>query len=174
MKDQKNSAAAIAKKYGLMLGAFNIVVGLMLFYLDMHYQNNSTVGFINLAIIIVLIMLGIKEFKKFNGGFIKLSEALKTGLGIALISGILSTIYTLIMMNYIDPDFLEKSLAFQKQTMLMENPEMSVSSVDKIIDMQREFSSPLTTSAFILILNLFLGFIVSLVGGLIIRKSQPE
>jgi len=75
MKDQKNSAAAIAKKYGLMLGAFNIVVGLMLFYLDMHYQNNSTVGFINLAIIIVLIMLGIKEFKKFNGGFIKLSEA---------------------------------------------------------------------------------------------------
>ena len=41
-------------------------------------------------------------------------------------------------------------------------------------DMQKNFSSPLIRSAFGLIFGLFFGFVVSLIGGLIIKRSRPE
>ncbi len=146
----------------------------MLFFLDMHYQNNSTVGLVNLAVIAAVIIYGITQFKKFNDGFIKLSEALKTGLGIALISGIVSAIYSIVLITFIDPDFIDKMLEFQKETMLEKNPNMSVENANKMVDMQRKFSGPMITSAFIIIFNLFFGFVISLIGGLIVKKSKPE
>lgn len=174
MENHPPTTSNIAKKYGLILGGYTIVSGLMLFFLDMHYQNNKAVGLINLAVFIVAIVLGILEYKKANSGFIKLSEALKSGLGIALIAGLIAVVYSLLMMNYIDPEFMEKTYEFQKETLLAENPEMTVETVNNIIDMQKQFSGPLTTSAFILIFNLFFGFVIALIGGLIVRKSQPE
>ncbi|CAI8360774.1 MAG: Uncharacterised protein [Bacteroidetes bacterium MED-G17] len=174
MNNQKFSTKQIAINFGFLLAGYNVITGLMLFFLDMHYQNNSTVGLVNLAVIAAVIIYGITQFKKFNDGFIKLSEALKTGLGIALISGIVSVIYSIVLITFIDPDFIDKMLEFQKETMLEKNPNMSVENANKMVDMQRKFSGPMITSAFIIIFNLFFGFVISLIGGLIVKKSKPE
>jgi len=58
--------------------------------------------------------------------------------------------------------------------MLQSNPEMSVEQVDGMIEMQKKFSSPAIRSAFGLIFGLFFGFVVSLIGGLIVKRSRPE
>ena len=58
--------------------------------------------------------------------------------------------------------------------MLQENPEISLENVNKIFDMQKEFSGPLVTSGFIIIFNLFFGFIISLVVGLILKKISAR
>ena len=58
--------------------------------------------------------------------------------------------------------------------MLQENPEISIESVNKLFEMQKEFSGPFIISGFIIISNLFFGFIISLVVGLIVRKSKTE
>ena len=146
----------------------------MLFILDMHYQNDTATSLIGYGFLIGIIIWGIMRFKKINNGYLKLSEALKTGVGTALISGIVIAVYFVIMSQYIDPEFINKSIEYQKQKMLQENPEISLESVDKIFDMQKEFSGPIITSGFIIIFNLFFGFIISLVVGLILKKSQPE
>jgi hypothetical protein len=65
-------------------------------------------------------------------------------------------------------------MEFQKQKMLQENPEISVENVNNMIDMQKEFSGPFIIAGFIIIFNLFFGFIISLISGLILKKSQPE
>jgi hypothetical protein len=58
--------------------------------------------------------------------------------------------------------------------MLSSDPEMSVESANKFVDMQRKFSSPLIISAFAIVGSLFIGFVISLIGGLIVKKSRPE
>jgi hypothetical protein len=43
-----------------------------------------------------------------------------------------------------------------------------------MFEMQKEFSGPFIISGFIIILNLFFGFLISLIVGLIVKKSKPE
>ena len=110
----KISTKQVAINFGLLLSAYNVITGLLLVLLNLHYQNNSTIGIINLVVIIGVIIYGIYQFKKSNDGYIKISEALKTGIGISLISGIISAIYSIVLVYVIDPDFIEKTLEFQK------------------------------------------------------------
>ena len=174
MENQKKTTARTALNFGLLLGAINVVLGFMLYSLDMHYQQESSTSIIGYALMIGIILIGIIQFKNYNEGYISLSEALKTGVGTALISSILVCFYTFFMIKYLDPEFMDKSIEYQKQKMLQENPEISLESVNKLFEMQKEFSGPFIISGFIIIFNLFFGFIISLVVGLIVRKSKTE
>ncbi len=173
MEYKKNTTAKTALNFGLLLGGINIVYGLMLYFLDMHYQQETATSLIGYALLIGLILWGIIQFKKSNEGYISLSEALKTGGGTALISAIIICIYTIIMIQYLDTEFLDKTIEYQKQKILQDNPEISVENVNKMFDMQKEFSGPFIISGFIIIFNLFFGFILSLIVGLIVKKSKP-
>ena len=56
----------------------------------------------------------------------------------------------------------------------MNNPELSQEMIDTAIEMQRKFSSPGIIFVFVMIFQLIIGFIISLIGGLIVKKSRPE
>tara|TARA_B100000941_G_scaffold274306_1_gene235341 strand:- start:4 stop:525 length:522 start_codon:yes stop_codon:yes gene_type:complete len=170
----KISTRQIASNFGLILSAYNVITGLLLVFLNLHYQNNYTIGLINLGVIIGVITYGIYYFKKSNDGFIKVSEALKTGIGISLVSGIISAVYSIILVYIIDPDFIEKTLEFQKKIMLEKDKNLTLENANKLVDLQKKLIGPFTTSGFIIIFNLFIGFIVSLIIGLIFNKSQIE
>tara|TARA_B100001173_G_scaffold312545_1_gene334594 strand:- start:6112 stop:6636 length:525 start_codon:yes stop_codon:yes gene_type:complete len=174
MENQKNTTAKTAINFGLILGGISIVYGLMLFFLDMHYQNETATSLIGYAFLIVIILWAIIDFKKKNEGYISLSETLKTGVGTALISALIVCVYSIILTEYLDPEFLDKSIGYQKQKMLQENPEISVENVNKMFDMQKEFTGPFVISGFIIIFNLFFSFVFSLIVGLIVKKSKPE
>ena len=122
----KISTKQVAINFGLLLSAYNVITGLLLVLLNLHYQNNSTIGLINLGVIIGVILYGIYHFKKSNDGYIKISEALKTGIGISLISGIISAIYSIVLVYVIDPDFIEKTLEFQKNIMLEKDKNLTL------------------------------------------------
>jgi ABC-type spermidine/putrescine transport system permease subunit II len=174
MENQKITTVKTALNFGLILGGISLVYSLMLFFLDMHYQRETATSLIGYTLLIGLVLWAIMHFKKNNDGYISLSEALKTGVGTALISAIIVCIYTIVMIQYLDPEFLDKSIEYQKQKILQENPEISVESVNKMFSMQKEFSGPFIISGFIIIFNLFFGFIISLIVGLIVKKSKPE
>ena len=174
MENQKITTVKTALNFGLILGGISLVYSLMLFFLDMHYQDETATSLIGYTLLIGLVLWAIMHFKKNNDGYISLSEALKTGVGTVLISAIIVCIYTIVMIQYLDPEFLDKSIEYQKQKMLQENPEISVESVNKMFGMQKEFSGPFIISGFIIIFNLFFGFIISLIVGLIVKKSKPE
>ncbi len=142
--------------------------------MDMHYQNDPVVQIIAAIVGIFIIMFGIIQFKKENKGFLNLSDALKIGLGISLVGGVISVVFNYIMMNIIDPDTLEKGFEFAKQKMLSNDPEMSVETANQFIEMSKGFYSPLSMALTTIIVSLIFGFLVSLIGGLIVKKSQPE
>ena len=77
-------------------------------------------------------------------------------------------------MNFIYPDTLEKCFEFAKQKMRSNDPEMSVETANQFIEMSKGFYTPLSMALTTIIVSLIFGFIVSLIGGLIVKKSQPE
>jgi len=69
---------------------------------------------------------------------------------------------------------LEKGFKYQSEIMRMNNPELSQEMIESAIEMQRNFSTPGIIFVFVMIFQLFIGFIISLIGGLIVKKSRPE
>ena len=166
--------SSFALRYGLILGLISVVFGLMIYFLEMHYQNDTKIGIVSLIISSVVIILGLLAFRKANGGFMSLSQALKTGLGIALISGIISILYQTVLITVIDPDTIQKTIDFQMDKIRMEQPELPTETLNQIENMQEKFTTPWVMVAIGIIFSLFFGFIISLIGGLIIKKSKPE
>ena len=174
MPNQNSSLKSNIITYGIILGSISVVFQLMLFLLDMHYKNDSTAGIVALLITSGVLVYSFIVFKKNNEGFMTLSEALKIGLGVSLISAIIGIIYTQLLVNVLDPDTMQKSLELSIDNMRAQNPEIPQEALETARSIQEKMSSPLIFTAVQIIFSLFFGFIISLIGGLIVKKSRPE
>lgn len=174
MVNQNSSLKSNIITYGIILGSISVVFQLMLFFLDMHYKNDSTAGIVALLITSGVLVYSFIVFKKNNEGYMTLSEALKIGLGVSLISAIIGIIYTQLLVNVLDPDTMQKSLELSIDNMRAQNPEIPQEALETARSIQEKMSSPLIFSAVQIIFSLFFGFIISLIGGLIVKKSRPE
>ena len=174
MVNQNSSLKSNIITYGIILGSISVVFQLMLFFLDMHYKNDSTAGIVALLITSGVLVYSFIVFKKNNEGYMTLSEALKIGLGVSLVSAIIGIIYTQLLVNVLDPDTMQKSLELSIDNMRAQNPEIPQEALETARSIQEKMSSPLIFSAVQIIFSLFFGFIISLIGGLIVKKSRPE
>lgn len=95
-------------------------------------------------------------------------------MGISVISALIAIVYTYVLITFLDPDTIEKTIEVTQNKMLDQNPEMSQEQIDAAKEMQLKFSSIGVISTMILIFSLFLGFVVSLISGLILKRNRPE
>ncbi|HEY9169117.1 MAG TPA: DUF4199 domain-containing protein [Lutibacter sp.] len=174
MENQEITPKQIMLNYGLLLGFASILISVALYAMGKTYEPHWSVGIFSTLITVFAIITGIKKIKDLNGGFLSLSEALKTGLGIALISGLVLMIYNLIFVTFIEPEYFARMLEVQQQKTLEMYPNFSDEQLEAAMEMGRKMSGPMINSAIILIGSLFLGFIISLIGGLIMKKTDEE
>jgi hypothetical protein len=173
MDTPKASVKKIALNYGLYLGLASVLLNVIWYVMDMHIDRPWYQGLIGFAVMILILVYGLKAFKKDNGGYMSLGEALKTGLAISLIAGIISVIYTFILVNYLEPDFVQKTLELTEEQMYEQNPNLTTEQAEMALNMTEKFMSPGILSAIGLIASLFFGFIISLIAGLIMKQSRP-
>jgi uncharacterized membrane protein (DUF106 family) len=174
MENQEITPKQIMLNYGLLLGFASVLINVALYSMGKTYDPHWSVGVISIGVTVVIIILGIKKIKELNNGFLSLSEALKTGLGIALISGIITVIYTLIFTNFIEPEYFARMLEVQQQKMLETYPNFTDEQLEASMEMAKKMSGPAISSAIAIIGSLFFGFIISLIGGLIMKKTDEE
>ncbi|MDC8000444.1 DUF4199 domain-containing protein [Aequorivita todarodis] len=174
METQTTSLKKIALNYGVLLALLSIALQVISYVLDVHIDRPWWLTVLQLLISVSVIVYGIKAFKTENSGFLTLSQALKAGLAISLVAGIIAVIFNFIFMNYIDPDFIQKTLDFSREQMLEKNPDMTQEQIDMAMSMSAKFMSPWIMSAFAIIATLFFGFIISLFAGLIMKKNPPQ
>jgi uncharacterized membrane protein (DUF106 family) len=174
MENQEITPKQIMLNYGLMLGFASILINVVLYAAGKTYDPHWSVGIVSILITVAVIILGIKKIKDLNGGFLSLSEALKTGLGIALISGLIAVAYMLIFTNFIEPEYYARMMEVQQQKTLEAFPNFSDEQLEASMEMAKKMSGPMITSAITIIGSLFFGFIISLIGGLIMKKSDEE
>lgn len=169
------SAVSIKKyiiNYGIILGILSVLIGATLYLTNNLIQQNTTQAILSLAVLFGVIAIGIKSYKNANNGFLELSEALKIGIGIALVGGMITVLWTIILMKVIEPDMINIISEIQREKTIEQFPDISEEKLNERIEMVKKSSSPYIISAFGLIWNLFLGFIVSLIGGLIMQNKK--
>ena len=146
----------------------------MLFIMDMHYQGGSLQQWTGLIIMVGSITFAQIAYRKLNDGYLNLSEAIKVGLGVTLIGILIAVVYGWFQAIVLDPNQIEKATEFALNQAIDQNPEMT----DEMIAVTREWiewgSSPGISTAFAFGFGLIFGGIVSLVTGLIVKKSRPN
>lgn len=170
MEENQPKIGKYSLNFGLILGLISVVFGIMLYTMDAHYSQDPSNTVISIIIMVAVIIWGIISFRKANGGFLALGQALKLGAGIALIAAIIAVIYTMVLSNVMDPEFATKIAEVTKAKAEAEGqmtPEQIQQQYDGTIN-YFWISYP-----FILIFNIIAGLVIGLIGGLILKKSEP-
>ncbi|MBE0424408.1 MAG: DUF4199 domain-containing protein [Lutibacter sp.] len=174
MENQEITPKQIMLNYGLILGFASILINVVLYAAGKTYDPHWSVGVVSIIITVGLIIMGIKKIKELNNGFLSLSEALKTGLGIALISGLITVVYTLIFTNFIEPEYYVRMMEVQQQKTLEAFPNLTDEQLEASMEMSKKLSGTFISTAVTIIGSLIFGFIIALIGGLIMKKSDEE
>ncbi|MBA4744291.1 MAG: DUF4199 domain-containing protein [Muricauda sp.] len=172
MEEQQPKTGKFALNYGLLLGVISVVFGVMLYTQKMHYERNTAIIVISIVIMAAIVFMAVNAFKKANGGYLTISEALKVAVGAALIGAVISLAYQFVLTNFIEPDFMDKAIEMAKPKAMEQNPSMTEEQWEQGVEMQKSLSwlqYPIG-----LIINCVLGLILGLITGLILKKSKAE
>ena len=170
--ENQNTAKKIMLTYGLYIGILSIIVNLVNYSFGNLFEPHWGVMVVGMLIFIGFVVYGIKVFKDLNNGFLKLGQAIKLGLGIALVAAIVGIVYQFLLMYVIEPDYLTKMAEFQEQAMYEKFPDMPEEQLEQAIQMSKKFSGPGILVVMSLAFNLFFGLIVSLIAGAIMKKEE--
>lgn len=178
MEIQKTNTKNIILQYGFIFGILSIALSVIAYVGGYIYTADwapkIVISIVSIALTVAVVVMGLRVFKHQNNGFMSLSQALKIGLGITLIGGIIAVIYQYVFMTVIEPDYMTKVLDLQMNVMLEQNPDMTQQQLDLAREMTQKMSTPMITSAIGVVSYLFFGFIVSLIAGLVMKKTPSE
>lgn len=170
---KKNKSAI---RFGTYLGGAMIASHLIWFILDMLLVTFFD-PLVAVILFIVFIVLGMKEARDVEGGgFIKYKAALLQGVKISAYAAILYAAYYFVFLEFIDPDFLMKSLDFAEEKMyeLAESGFMSEDMIEEAMEKSRERTTTMLTVSSGLLYQIFWGGIASLIIAAIMKKNNPN
>ena len=171
MENQVSSKSTMLN-YGLLLGVASIFINLVAYALGIHLDQDWRIGTLGFLAMIVIIVLGIRNFKSVNNNLITWGQSVKIGVGIAIVSSLLVIIYNLIFMNFIEPEFMNQMM--EKQVVAWEELNMTEEQIEASKSMMETFSSPGITSAIGIVAAAFFGFVISAIAGAIMKRTEED
>ncbi len=170
METQKSSIKPIAYSYGLYLALVSIVVLVIMYVANL--EKDWTLSIASSVASVVVFVYGIKAYKHKSAGFLSLGEAIKVGLAIAVVGGLIAGIYAYIHYSFVYPEFIEIAKEQAHLQMTEQNPGMSADQVSKAMEINSIFMNPMFFSLSTVLGSLIFGLIVSLIAGLIMKKED--
>jgi hypothetical protein len=154
---------------GLILALVGIVYSLVVYFLDLSF--NPLQGWIFVLIEIILLFFLVKSYRdNYMHGIISFGQALGAGVIICLYYAIIMAVFTYILYTVIDPDLIDKQLAFAEEKM-MEKGSFSQAQIDAGMAMQQKIMKPAVMAPFTILGNMFSGLIMSLIVAAFVRKE---
>lgn len=154
---------------GLILGLVGVVISLILWFLDLTF--NQGAAFISIIVSIFLLYYFIKLYRdNYLHGIMTYGQSFGAGMIIWLYSAIISTIFIYLLYTVIDPELPAKSLAMTEER-LRASGRVPEEMMDQSLAMQKKFMTPtvITISGFIG--SMFWGAIVTLIVSIFTRKE---
>ena len=170
MENQSIGSKEIVKSYGLLLGGTSILISIIQYALGDHLSPKPIYGTLSFALMAALIVVGIKKFKAANEGYLSFGEAAKIGVGIALVSAVISIVYNQLFMTFIEPDFMNQILLQQQEDMF--NKGMSEKEIELAAQIGEKLKGPFISSAIGLVASAFIGFVISAITGAILKNTK--
>lgn len=171
MENQANSKSIILN-FGLYYGIGLVLLSVIMYAMGMHLEGGAISPIVMGLVIIATIVLGIKKFKLNNNGFLSFGQAIKIGVGIAVVGTLLSIVYQQIFINFIEPDFMEQVSLKLQQTWV--DAGLSEEQIEAQLEMQKKMSGPVISSALGLLFYAFIGFVISAIAGAIMKKTEEN
>ena len=153
---------------GLILGLIGVVYTLVMYFLDLTF--NQIQGWIFYLLWIVVLFFLIKSYRdNYRHGFITFGQALGAGMVINLYYAIISAIFTYILYTVIDANLMDKQLAFTEAEMLKRG--LPQEAIDISMNMQKKIMIPEIMAPVSILGIMFLGLIFSLIAAAFVRKE---
>ncbi|UZR94242.1 DUF4199 domain-containing protein [Chondrinema litorale] len=170
MEDQA-SIKSVGVKYGLILGIFLIVYGLLLQVLDLAAE--QSLGYLSFVFMIIMLVFAYKEFKGLNNGYMKLGQGIGLGMFVFLISTICSNIFSYFYLKFIDDSMLQLIVDNAREEM-SRNPDLTDAQIEQALSMTASFTTPEMIVVIGFFTTMFFGFLISLIMSLIFKKDNPD
>lgn len=166
----------IGINYGVILGGIAIIYSLVL-YLFGAEAFVGPAAYLSIVFHITLAVLGARQQKKLQGGYLEFSESLKTTFTILVIGALMSTAFMMILLNFIDQPFSEalnqatavKTEAFMRK---MGAPEDSIEKASEQIMNQNNYSLGKQSVGFAF--GCIFWFLLAMIISAIMKKKKPE
>ena len=168
MEENKPKIGKFSLNYGLILGGISVAFGLMLFSMDAHASQDTSNTVIGIVLAVGVVIWALISFRKANAGLLSLGQAIKLGIGVCLVSGVIYIAYLLLLVNVLDTDFITK-IAENTRAAAQEAGVMTEAQIDQ--QYQGTIDYFWISYPFILIGAIIQGLVIGLIGGLIFKKS---
>mgnify|MGYP001326321371 FL=1 len=166
-------------KNGLILGSISIILLVASYAIGVDFFLNDTWSIVKGILPYIVLIFLVIEYKKLAGGYISFKETFTVTLGITVAGAFLSTFFSILLFNFIDPDFavqlkdftVEK-LAVQLDQLPESNPIYSV--METLIEQtQEEDIYSISNQASALFYSLFFHILFSVIIAAFIKKDKP-
>ncbi len=162
-------------KYGIYSGITIVILFLIahFFLSKLSFGIQEVIGYLSILIALAFVFLGVKSYRdeKLNGK-ITFGRALGMGMLIVLIPSILFGLYNAIYCIYINPDFMDEYYTVAVQEVMDSySGEELTAQLAEMESMKELASSVLFTSFLMFFEVVIIGFIVSLISAVPLRKA---
>ncbi|WP_298341310.1 DUF4199 domain-containing protein [uncultured Algibacter sp.] len=163
----------------IKFGLYALISGFLLFGLPfflgmgVDYDYGELIGYTSMILSLLFVYFGIKHYRdKVNEGKISLGKAIAIGMLIALFSAIGVAVFDYIYTSYINPDFaseyLEYSIKKMEETLSAEEVKLKTA---ELTQQMEDYGSPSFMALMMFVSVMILGFIISLISGLILQRK---
>ncbi|MFD2916134.1 DUF4199 domain-containing protein [Psychroserpens luteus] len=174
----EKSLKSTAINYGIYLGCGLVLYTVLCYVIDIEFLVNFWVNLLILPVVIIAVgVVSSAKARSLLGGFMNFKQAF-TAYFIPIAIGVLiSTIVTVILFNFIDPDSAEylKELSINKTTSFMENmgaPQEQINEAVETMESQETFA--IGTQLRSLAQSLIFFTVIGLLVALIMKKKDPN
>lgn len=160
---------SVALKWGIINGFISIIFLIITDLADLI--GNQYLQWLSLLIFVTLLVFAHREFKnEGNDGYMNYGQGLGIGTLLALVSGLIANVFSLIYVSFISTDFIQRIR--DNQLMTLENRGMSAKEIEQAMQFSELIMTPVGLSITGLIMGIFFAFIASLIVTLFTKKSR--
>jgi len=163
-------AAAVAAKYGLVLGVLWFVVFLVgaLTAIKQGWVAPLT----NIVLLAVLMVLAHRAFKRTHDGMMTYSQGLGSGTLLAIAGAVVSCILVYLYVKFVNTGYL--AAALQARRAALEQSGMTGAQVQQAMAINSAIFTPVGIVVFSVVTSVIVGFIVALIVSIFTQKGDPR
>jgi len=166
------------KSVSLKWGAISGLIGIIVFVIQdfAGLAGNQTYGWVmmvvGIAIGVTILTMAHKEFINGGDGFMSYGEGLGIGTLMALISSIISSVFTYIYVSFVNPAYIDNIKEIQM--MELEKQGMTDAQIEQAMQIGGMFTSPIGMTIMGIVGGVFMGFLMALIVSAFTKNSRPE
>ena len=160
-----------AKKTGIRTG-LNTAIFILVYAIIMQVifkTPDETFGFTTYLFIALGIFNAHRKYKVHNEGVLGFKQGVRMAMLVALIAGLISSIYFYIYIKFIDRSLIKQALEYSRKT--WENDGLSTEKLNDMSQMTESLLTPASMAIFNYMGIIFIGFVLSVIISLFTRNN---